>query len=79
MNYANPSSAASQSIRAHIAVNRESIAALAEATLISESTIKRRLHGLSSWTIDELVLVAEHFSVTVSDLLQPAVQSRRAG
>ncbi|RLP73659.1 hypothetical protein D9V32_14105 [Mycetocola tolaasinivorans] len=79
MNYSNPSSAASQSIRAHIAVNRESIAALAEATLISESTIKRRLYGLSSWSIDELVLIAEHFSTTVSELLQPVVQSRKAG
>lgn len=79
MNYESPSGKVTQAVRAHLAVNRESIATLAQTTNISESTIKRRLNGLSFWTIEEMVLIADHFSISVSSLLNPSVLIRVAG
>lgn len=69
MNYISPSAQAARTIRLHLADRGEAIETLSNVTGISHSTLKRRLNGLSSFTIDELDVIARHFSVTVSDLL----------
>ncbi len=78
MNYGTPSNKAARSIRALISGRRESIETLAEETGIAHSTLKRRLLGMSPFTIDELGAIAEHYSVAISDLLQPPFEGERA-
>jgi len=71
MNYNSPSGTAARSIRLRLADRSESIEALAEATGIAHSTLKRRLKGLSAFTIDELDLIAQHFCTDLPSLLRP--------
>lgn len=72
MNYESFSSRACRSIRILLASRRISIADLAEGTGISLSTLKRRLLGATPFTIDELGLIANFFTVEVAALLNPA-------
>ncbi len=77
MNYESLSSKAARSIRALQAGERESIEILAETTGIAHSTLKRRLLGISPFTIDELGLIATHYGVEVSDLIKPPFEKQR--
>lgn len=78
MNYETWSKRASRAIRALLASKGESIESLAESTGIAHSTLKRRLVGTSPFTIDELQLIAEHFDVTVSQVLTPPYEDAPA-
>jgi transcriptional regulator with XRE-family HTH domain len=55
-------------VRGLLGSNRESIKHLATATGISLSTLNRRLLGKSSFTIDELFAISNHFSVPVNKI-----------
>ncbi len=71
MNYESASAKAARAIRSILADRRESIESLSEGTGITLSTLKRRLLLASSFTIDELSLIARYFEVPVSDVLTP--------
>lgn len=43
--------------------------ALAEATGIPRTTLVRRLTGNSSFTVEELELIAQHFGSSAADLM----------
>ncbi|MFC7431020.1 MULTISPECIES: helix-turn-helix domain-containing protein [unclassified Agrococcus] len=78
MNYGTPSGRAARAIRSILADRGESIEALAEATGLALSTLKRRLLGVSSFSIDELTLIAEHFGVPILDVLTPITERSAA-
>ncbi|WIE54201.1 helix-turn-helix transcriptional regulator [Curtobacterium sp. MCBD17_003] len=71
MNYDAPSRKVSRSVRALLASRGESITSLSAETFIAESTLKRRLLGHSSFTLEEAGYIAHHFDVTIHDLLNP--------
>jgi len=71
MDYEPLSSKATRSIKALLAVRGETIESLSECTAIPHSTLKRRLRGMSSFTIDELSAISLHFGVPASELLKP--------
>lgn len=75
MNYDAPSRKVARSTRSLLATRQESIAALAASTLIAESTLKRRLRGDSPFTMEEAAYIAQHFDVTISDLLNPPFEA----
>ena len=52
---------------------RESIEALAGATKIPLSTLKRRLLNKSPFTLEEIEQIAKHFAVAASDLISPSI------
>ncbi len=76
MNYSTPSGKAARAIRAILADRRMSIEALADGTGLSLSTLKRRLLGHSSFTIDELVVIAGYLKVSLLDVLTPISERR---
>jgi len=79
MNYDAPSQKVSRSVRSLLASRGETITALAAATLIAESTLKRRLLGHSPFTLEEAGYIARHFGVSITDLLAgPFVASSEA-
>lgn len=71
MNYQTASGKAARAIRAILADRAESIETLSEGTGISLSTLKRRLLGASSFSINELALIAAYFDVPMADVLTP--------
>lgn len=75
MTYNSPSTRVAQSIRSLLAVRGETIAKLSEMTYIPESTLKRRLLGRSPFTLEEAGHIAEHFDVSISDLLSPPFEN----
>lgn len=78
MNYDAPSQKVSRSVRSLLASRGETITALSAATLIAESTLKRRLLGHSPYTLEETGYIAQHFGVSISDLLKPPYEARQA-
>lgn len=56
-------------IRAMCGSTRESIQNLSDATSIALSTLKRRMAGLSSFTLDEIELISNHWDLASTDLL----------
>lgn len=78
MNYDAPSSKVARSVRALLASRGESITSLAADTYIAESTLKRRLLGHSSFTLDEVGYIARHFGLSISDLLKPPYENVEA-
>ena len=78
MDTRSPSSKVARSVRALLATRGESIAKLATDTYIAESTLKRRLLGHSSFTIEEAGYIAQHFGVSISDLLAPPFEVEHA-
>lgn len=77
MNYDAPSQKVSRSVRSLLATRGETITGLSTATLIAESTLKRRLLGHSPFTLEETGYIAQHFGVTISDLLKPPYESQQ--
>ncbi len=72
MNYEpTPSGIVSRNTRALLAIRRESISDLAEATGLSKSTLNRRLLGRGKYTVDELALISRHFDMAPSSLTSP--------
>lgn len=71
MNYSTPSGKAARAIRSILADRRESVETLSDETGISLSTLKRRLLLATPFTIDELGLIAQHFEVSIVDVLVP--------
>lgn len=79
MNSNAPSQKVSRSVRSLLASRGETITGLSAATLIAESTLKRRLLGHSPFTLEEAGYIAQHFDVTIADLLAgPFVPPREA-
>ncbi|PPI08214.1 helix-turn-helix transcriptional regulator [Rathayibacter sp. AY1B8] len=79
MNYDTPNSRAGRAIRVLLAERGESIEALSDGTGISNSTLKRRLLGATSFTIDELGLVAQYFDVPLTHVVvSPAEREAQA-
>jgi len=78
MNYDAPSRKVSRSVRALLASRGESITGLSTATLITESTLKRRLLGHSSFTLEETGYIAQHFGLSIPDLLAPPFEAEQA-
>lgn len=78
MNYDAPSQKVSRSVRALLASRGETITNLSKATFIAESTLKRRLLGHSSFTLEEAGYIAKHFDVGISDLLSPPYEAPTA-
>lgn len=74
MNSNAPSQKVSRSVRSLLASRGETITGLATATLIAESTLKRRLLGHSPFTLEEAGYIASHFNVTIADLLAGTVE-----
>lgn len=72
MNYSSLNKLAVSNIRALLGAWRESIEALATATQIPVSTLKRRLLNKSPFTLEEIELIANHFTVNASDLISPS-------
>lgn len=69
MRYQRRSEVAAGEVRALLGRNRQTIAGLSESTGIPIATLNRRLSSRSPFTVDELDLIAQHFGVTVADLL----------
>lgn len=75
MDYEPLSSKVARSTRALLAVRGETIESLSHSTNIAHSTLKRRLSGISPFTIDELSVIASHFEVGVADLIAPPFEA----
>ncbi|MFQ9133812.1 MAG: helix-turn-helix domain-containing protein [Bifidobacterium longum] len=73
MNYLSLNKLAVSNIRALLGSRRESIEALAGATKIPLSTLKRRLLNKSPFTLEEIEQIAKHFAVAASDLISPSI------
>nr|DAP50817.1 MAG TPA: SOS-response transcriptional repressor [Caudoviricetes sp.] len=73
MNYLSLNKLAVSNIRALLGARRESIEALAGATKIPLSTLKRRLLNKSPFTLEEIEQIAKHFAVAASDLISPSI------
>ncbi|MDU2421914.1 MAG: helix-turn-helix domain-containing protein [Bifidobacterium scardovii] len=73
MNYLSLNKLVVLNIRALLGSRRESIEALACATKIPLSTLKRRLLNKSPFTLEEIELIAKHFAVAASDLISPSI------
>ncbi|QIK63665.1 helix-turn-helix transcriptional regulator [Leucobacter viscericola] len=58
-----------QAVRVLLNDRKQSQDYLAESTGISLSTLKRRMSNASSFTIDELFEIADHFDVSVNAVL----------
>lgn len=78
MNYSTPSNQAARAIRLILANRRETIEQLAADTGIAHSTLKRRLLGVTPFTIDELHLIARHFNVRLSQVLRLPLEAEEA-
>ncbi|QEA27083.1 hypothetical protein FGL91_00065 [Microbacterium sp. CBA3102] len=78
MNYSTPSGKAARAVRSILADRRESVETLSEMTGISLSTLKRRLLLATPFTIDELGLIAQHFEVSIIDVLIPISEREAA-
>lgn len=61
-------------VRAQMARRRRSQSSVSTETGISERTLARRLSGASSFTIDELVSIADSLGCPVRQLIGPATQ-----
>lgn len=70
MDYGTYSGKASRAIRILLADRDLSIEALSDGTGISLSTLKRRLLGATPFTLDEIGLIAEFFSVPLMSVIE---------
>ncbi|MEI3845362.1 MULTISPECIES: helix-turn-helix domain-containing protein [unclassified Microbacterium] len=78
MNYSTPSNQAARAIRLLLADKRETIEQLSDQTGIAHSTLKRRLLGVTPFTIDELHLIAKHFGVRITQVLRSPYETEDA-
>lgn len=72
MTYTTTTERLAAEVRAQMGRGRTSLAALADTSGISESTLKRRLSGNSDFTVREVELIASALEVKPIDLLVPA-------
>lgn len=75
MDYESLSSKVARTTRALLAMRGETVEFLSEATSIAHSTLKRRLSGMSPFTIDEVSAIAHHFQVGAADLIMPPFEA----
>jgi transcriptional regulator with XRE-family HTH domain len=74
MNYEAWSSKAIRAIRAILAERNESIESLSENTGIALSTLKRRLKGTTPFTVDEIGMIADYFTLPFTAVLTPITE-----
>jgi transcriptional regulator with XRE-family HTH domain len=59
------------SVRVEMALRREHQSDLARALGLTQTSVSARLNGRTRWSVDDLDKLAEHFGVTVADLVNP--------
>lgn len=70
MNYFTSQKSA-RAIRVILADRRQTIESLSVGSGISLSTLKRRLYGESPFTIDEMVMIADFWAVSLTEIMTP--------
>lgn len=69
MNYSSLNELAVTNVRALLGARRESIDQLASSSGIPKSTLNRRLHLKSPFTLEEIESISVHFKVNPSSLI----------